>query len=870
MLSDASHGKEGRMPRDVRSLIVLLFLTGVVASSCPAGPDASLDPPADLPPGAIARIGTPDLHHPGGRFGDVFCLDDAGRSVLSVAKSRDAQITLAWWDVRGGRMTRSIQAGDVPPLRRARLFDRQRRLAGISKVNRLIVVDLQAGRVVLAKDLPVVGRAQDLSVAPDGNTLAVCGHENSVLVETASGQIKRTWKGLTGASVDIRPDGKAIAVATGQWSRKTHHHAIVLLDAATGEEIARSPSDWDRTYTEVRFAEDGKHVLAWARIRDPEVLVFDAETFRHVRSFRPDTPRRAVAVGGGALAMATDAAIDVWDLATGRRLAKLRPDAGVNEGGLAIGADGKMLATLDIHCCVDLRRVATDESLAPLRVVPKVISALAVEEDARVVWTGDWSGRVVRWVAGPDGYRMNNGRDVLAHRFSGQVFALRPAPALGGLVASARGEGVLIDMNESCRVTALPGFTGPGRVEGSFDGALTRGGRRMVQMDDRGTVRALDLGTGDVSVLLEGAEEAPDDESDASIRYAAFSADEQWAAIDRSGATELVHLPTGERIVLDGPRRAAGTLFGPFSDVVITARSMRKGETRLLVRELDSMGVVGDEAIRGSDLSCRPVFLGDGRILAVCSRSGRVRLVDICRVRSVVTLQGHSVWADVKDERKARRAGSPAGPGIARMGASPDGRRLVTAATDTTVLVWDVAKYLDPPSAPQLAEASLATLWGLLAQADASLGYPASLEMARREGAEALLAERLEPIKPASPRVISVLIAKLDSAEYRQRREAHRQLESLGPVAAGPLRDAIKAGRVGAESRSRVEALLDAWESVAGGANLRARRAVRVLERIGSEGARATIAKIAAGEEKALLTRAAKAALRRMKDRAGQ
>ncbi len=855
------------MPRDRR-----LLAWGVLAAVLACWPSfgrsqTGLDAPADLPPVAVARIGTAGLWHAGGR--SPMILGDDG-TVLSVASAHNASISLGWWDVPRGRPIRSIDADDVPPLRSPRLFDRQRRLAGLRQSHTLVVVDLQAGKVVLSKDLPVVGRAQDLAVSPDGNTVAVPGHQNTVLVSTRSGEVLRMWKGLTGASVGFRPDGKAIAVATGQWSRKTHRGAILLMDVETGEQLARSPSDWDRMYTAVRFADDGRHAVAWARIRDPDVHVFDAETFRHVRTFTPKTPRRAVALGGRSLAVATDAAIHVWDLATGRRLARLRAEAGVGEGGMAIRGDGRTLATLDRHGCVDLRRVATDESLAPPWIVPKTITALAVEDGAEVVWTGDSGGRVVRWEAGPDGYRMNNGRDALAHRFDGPVGKLSPAPALDGLVAFAPGERVLIGMTEACRVTAMPGFGRAGSWEAALAGVLTRGGRRLLRMDVRGAVRALDLRSGEVSVLLAGAEEAADDESSASIHSASFSADEQWAAIDRRGSTELVHLSTGERALLEVPRRASASRFGPMCDVVVSACGGRDGVT-LRVWELDSLGPVGGVAVEADASSgTGPVFLGPGRVVAGGDHAGRVRLMALAGVRRAGRVMGQFPRADEEASRRGTVSMSALGPRLTAMAASPDGRRLVTAATDTTALVWDVAKYLDPPSPPAVAGASLEELWAMLGQAEASKGYPAVVEMAGREGSAAFLAERLKPITSASDREVAVLISQLDSSEYRRRREAFEKLQELGPGVSAPLRKALADGRVGAESRARIEAMLRSLQTVAGGASLRGRRAVRVLERIGGAAARAAIAKVAEGEAKALLTRAAVAALGRMAVRRGE
>jgi hypothetical protein len=88
-------------------------------------------------------------------------------------------------------------------------------------------------------------------------------------------------------------------------------------------------------------------------------------------------------------------------------------------------------------------------------------------------------------------------------------------------------------------------------------------------------------------------------------------------------------------------------------------------------------------------------------------------------------------------------------------------------------------------------------------------------------------------------------------------------LRALGPAAAGPLRRAL-AQSPSAEATRRIEVLL------AGSPDdeLRGRRAVEVLEALGTPAARALLAEWATGDPAAAATREAAAALTRLGRRA--
>ena len=110
-------------------------------------------------------------------------------------------------------------------------------------------------------------------------------------------------------------------------------------------------------------------------------------------------------------------------------------------------------------------------------------------------------------------------------------------------------------------------------------------------------------------------------------------------------------------------------------------------------------------------------------------------------------------------------------------------------------------------------------------------------------------------------------IADLDSPRFAVRQQAAVKLGQLGDLAVPLFKDAL-AKQPTPEARQRLEQLLDRAEApLASGEELRALRAVEVLERIGTPGALALLADVAKGDPAARLTRDAKASLERLSRR---
>jgi hypothetical protein len=195
---------------------------------------------------------------------------------------------------------------------------------------------------------------------------------------------------------------------------------------------------------------------------------------------------------------------------------------------------------------------------------------------------------------------------------------------------------------------------------------------------------------------------------------------------------------------------------------------------------------------------------------------------------------------------------------------TPDGRSLVTGGDDTTILVWDVARFLKADqSRPSVKE--LEKLWERLASPK---GTEAGEAMARLEAvpgqAVPFLRGRLRPATPVDAERVKQLLARLEDKRYTVRKQAERELDRLAERAEPFLRQRLKENPP-IEVRQRVERLLEKLTGfITQPEAMRQLRAVEVLEHLGSPDAQRVLRELARGAPEARLTREAKAALERL------
>jgi hypothetical protein len=237
-------------------------------------------------------------------------------------------------------------------------------------------------------------------------------------------------------------------------------------------------------------------------------------------------------------------------------------------------------------------------------------------------------------------------------------------------------------------------------------------------------------------------------------------------------------------------------------------------------------------------------FSHDGRLLATggAEDDSKVRVWEVAAGRLVHVFDGY-----------------PQGVGVLAVAFAPDGRTLASGGGDSGILLWDLTGGVRPrkPSGEQLK-----LLWEALADPDPAKAYPALWQLAVMPGdALALLRRLLPPARIIEAEQSARLITGLESASFRERQQAARELEHLGLSAEPTLRKVLQ-GNLSPEGRRRIEQLLD--RITGSGEWLRALRAVQALEYSGTSEARQVLDRLAGGAPEARLTDEAQAALRRL------
>jgi RNA polymerase sigma factor (sigma-70 family) len=194
---------------------------------------------------------------------------------------------------------------------------------------------------------------------------------------------------------------------------------------------------------------------------------------------------------------------------------------------------------------------------------------------------------------------------------------------------------------------------------------------------------------------------------------------------------------------------------------------------------------------------------------------------------------------------------------------TPDGSRLVSVSWDGTGLVWDVGPP-KPAAPPAATDADQLKRWEALRSPDGAAAHRAMGELAADPaGAVALLKANLKPTPAPADAEIDKLIAGLGAEAFAERAAAGRDLDRLG-VQAVPRVKARLAGVESAEVRRRLGEFLTAHDrrDRLTGSRLGERRAVELLEAVGTADARALLDELARAGSTPLAQDAAAAAAR--------
>jgi RNA polymerase sigma factor (sigma-70 family) len=712
-----------------------------------------------------------------------------------------------------------------------------------------------------------------LTFTPDGKQIAVTMMGTAVrLIDVGTGEEKRTFAhtGAVAACV-FSPDGKLMAA--GGYEHEGGVYYARLWEIATGKELRRFAigTELNRPIGALAFSHDGTK-LAGGSWRDGRLLLFEVATGKELKAFpkigediqgvafAPDgktvaaagdsvylydpesgkerlrIDRRARGLSfsrdGSVLIGAVGGAIYRWDATSGRQLTPAAAqDSGVEQ--ILTSADGRHLFTTDQEG--DLYLWDTADGKPPRRIVGGV--------ERRVVVSPD--GRFLAWAAqGVHGGSRIRRYDLAAEQFIDRFPSFSDDASVEAVLPDGKTVLTLDSFASTVRLwdvesgkerrsfSAYPaelparrGLRGAGVPHAVRRVALSPDGKTLViaAMDCGLPVRLWDVATGkagpDLNVQMKSVNEAAD-----AAHPIEFLGGRRLNGFMSSG-NGLSFSPDGRLLVTWSEN--------PFGSSPTGHVAVWDAATGRAVQTLVSGVPVG----AGS-----AAFAPDGRTFATASADGVIRLWEVATWKVRAEFRGH------RDR-------------ITALAFGPDGR-LFTGGLDTTVLGWDVR----PPR--DAAKGTLAEAWEGLADADGKVGFQAQGRFLAEPGKAAeWLAARVTPVRLPDPSRVKALIADLDSDDFASRERATADLKELGPAAAAVLREVV-AKSSSAEARRRAEGLLtEMANGVTPPGELRALRAVEVLEWMATKEARVRLLELANGATDARLTREAAAACKRLEGR---
>jgi WD40 repeat protein len=430
--------------------------------------------------------------------------------------------TVRVWDAGSGREVLTLR-GHSTRVESVAFRQDGARLASADGGGTVKIWDAASGQQALtikAHADPIGG----LAFSPDGNRLATgCADATVKLWDASTGREVAALRGHTQGvwSVAFSPDGSLLASASLDGSAR-------LWDTAHGQgSIFRAPT----AIAALAFTPDSRR-LATAGT-DGVVHLRQVDTGARAGSFKANAGGDAVTFSpdGSLLATTTEAAVRVWDTATGRELLPCLPGHGVWR--VAFSLDVPRLATVDQDGTVTVWDRSAGQKLATLRPDAETVWSVALSPDgSRLATAGDRgtvklcdadTGRELRTLAG----------------HAGPVHCLAFSPEGSRLASTGEDATVRVwDVATGTEVQVLKGHTQPATTV-----AFSPDGRRLVSAGVDRSVKVWDMVTGQETLSLrEHADE---------VVCVAFSPDgRRLASGSRDGTVRLWDArPPGE----DGP-----------------------------------------------------------------------------------------------------------------------------------------------------------------------------------------------------------------------------------------------------------------------------------------------------------------------------
>jgi RNA polymerase sigma factor (sigma-70 family) len=794
-----------------------------------------------LPSGAVGRFGTVRLR----AQANSLAISPDGRTLISIGQG-----VIREWDAATGAPGSShpLPSGYLPQT----FLSLDGKTVFVQDLDGVALWDAASGKERIRLPLGEHGKRVVVNFSADGRTLVMANSTSTPSIRlwnVADGKERLLTELVSPVkTLAIAPDGKRIVAAGEDGIRR-------CWDADNGKELWHDKAETERLY----FSPGGRMILSKSYSPSASFHLWDAMTGRPADHGNPPPVNGTMLFSpdGDVLAIVTSDGVVIWDLKTDKERRRF-PKA---SGPLVFSPDGKTL-TGQVGQVLQRWNLVTGETLypdthaqghlAPVEAVAyshdgKLLATVAADKSVRI-WDVA-SRKLLKLLPGAEGYGWAlaaftpDGATLVTGGYDGTVrfWDVHEGKEVRRLEArdigderNAKNDHSYLSADGKTLITVRPDFDPTGRVA-------------MLGAPGTGTLTVWDAATG----KQRSRRKVPNPKhSDV------FSADGRWMAVV-SGA--VYDTATGERRLTLKADHGVGTPFGDafaFSqDGALVAGILWENTVNGIHHRTEPRGIQIWELATGAPVAriptkefCRFAFSPNGRTLATVGPDA-IQLWDVVSARELYSQA-------VADHLLA--------PNGATFAFAPDGRSIAVAATDTTVLVWDLSSgYAVAPAAPALDAAKADGLWADLAGADAAKAYAAVNRLAARPAESvALLRERLRAVAPIPAERVSKWVAELNDDDLTVRDAATRQLAAVGDQVKRALGETLTHD-ISAEQRQRIKELLEGARLLRPGDALRGLRAVRVLEYIDSKDGRLVLKTLAAGDPDSAVTQEAKDALTR-------
>jgi WD40 repeat protein len=864
-------------------LTKLTVAVAVVTLGCAvlraAGPEAS-DP---LPPGAIAQFGSPRLQD--------FTIDRAASFSpdARLLATSGANSPICIWDVATGKLVRSHpNRGSVFDLRWRRdgslsaltffghdVFLMQEFTAGKAhSPEEALLEELRSREDRRAADDPKRGRLYSCFLSTDGRWVVAIRNRADKPIQWAELYRFTAGKSSNTATAECRvdlPDGYGLWLSHDNKflfahasATKDHLNKLVAFDLTAG---GKGKLAWELAYpgNQYRrpgfcFSADGKRVMI--RFSDDTVELWDGPSGKRIRELPPlptyyhhnngEWPAMDLSRDGKRLVLIQRRATGVVsgriiDVETGKDLCRLvpRPMPRIS-GGARFSADGQRVSLVS-YDVVRVWDAQSGEEMCPLPGHRGGVNSLVVIGDGRRVVTAGADLTVRMWEPA-------TGKEVW-QTVVPQSVAVKFATADEVVIAedawSTERAAKCIDIATG-KVRPLPGKLGEAASDVPL--AISPDRKTVVTLvldkpafhvwswPDGALIKTVPLEVADRSRLIRcsPAYFTPDGKQFLAVMYSGPV--EGGPFRDRTPDRRCI-----ERWDLAAGKRLDRTEVEPYGGgVLIPHRSglyrwtkdkeIRDAITGRVTGKLSSE--LGGWVSTGMALSPDEQTLAQGD-----GSSGQVRLFEMRTGRQRGTL-------------------TQSGRYLAGLHFLADGK-LVTLGDTATV--WAVGLRSTAASTAPLKGRELTGAWDRLAEPNPEQAYPAMARLtATPAGVVEFVRRQVRVVPRLSDAALEKIFRKLDSDAFKDREDASKELGELGVAAVATVKARL-VGSVSPEAKRRLDEFLTHYDREEIPTDeLRALRAVEVLEAVDTPAARAFLSELVEGASGARLTQAAAAAVRRL------